>query len=217
MAGRGHVRATAQVDKVALGVEGKVLIRRDSFQQLDLVLLTLLVEQLNSFVATHQGAGYLVVRFHQLLHLRFDLLQIFRGKRTLVGEVVVEAIFNNRTDSYLCRWEQPLNRHRHQVSTGVTDHFQAILITGGNDCQISIIFNGIRGIHQLTIDLTGQGNFCQASANISSNIKNGNGISKLPLAAIRKGNYRHVVFLSVTALTSTRGQAKNNQSLLQTR
>src|SRR5262249_4099182 len=49
--GRRHVRTAAEIEPLALAIDGQRLVARDALDDLHLVLLTDLVEQLDRFVA----------------------------------------------------------------------------------------------------------------------------------------------------------------------
>jgi hypothetical protein len=71
----------------------------------------------------------------QLGHALFDGRQVFRRERTLVGEVVVEAVFDHRTDGHLRLGEQLLDRVGQQVRGRMADDVEAVGILVGDDGQ----------------------------------------------------------------------------------
>jgi hypothetical protein len=89
-----------------------------------------------------------------------------------------------------------LGCHGHEVSGGVTNNFQAFLVTVSDDRQCRVRFNNMGGIHGAAIDNTGQGGFGQAGANISGDIVYRNSGVKRALAAVGQGNNRHELSFS---------------------
>ena len=72
LARRGHVRAAAEVEPVALRVDLEVLALRDRVDQLDLVGLALVGEDLLGLVARPDLLGERLVARDDLAHLRLD-------------------------------------------------------------------------------------------------------------------------------------------------
>ena len=149
LAGRGHVRAAAQVDPVALAVEGDRLPGRNAGDDLGLVVLADALEVLDRRIAVHDPARHLLIRLRQLRHARFDGRQVLGGERALVGEVVEEAVLDDRADGDLGFGEQLLDGLRQQVRGGVADDFQAGRILGGDDRQLHVVIDDEGGVHQL--------------------------------------------------------------------
>ncbi len=82
------MRAAAEIEPLALLVDLEVLIVRDRVDQLDLEVLALVAEELLRLVAAPHLLGEGRVLGDDLAHLLFDLRQVFRLERLLLGEVV---------------------------------------------------------------------------------------------------------------------------------
>ena len=101
LAGRGHVRAAAEVEPVALLVDLDLLVCRDGVDQLDLEHLALVAEHALGLVARPDLLGEGFVARDDLAHLLLDRGEVFRRERLVAEEVVVEAVLDHRPDGDL--------------------------------------------------------------------------------------------------------------------
>src|SRR5215471_4277985 len=60
------------------------------------LLLADALEVVNRFVARHHAARNRLILLRKLLHALLDLFEIFRREGAVVGEVVVEAVVDDR-------------------------------------------------------------------------------------------------------------------------
>ena len=115
LAGRGHVRAAAQIEPVALLVDFQLLIFGDGVDQLDLEGLALVAKYLLRLVARPDFLGERFVAGDDLAHLLFDGVEILRRERLVAEEIVIEAVVDHRPDGDLRAGPQrsaPLRRAR---------------------------------------------------------------------------------------------------------
>jgi len=84
------------------------------------------------------------------------------------------------------------------VGSGVANNIHAVFITLRHNRQLCIVFNQVAGIHKLSVNLSGQGRFGQARANVCGNVVYGYGFSKTAMTAIWQGNDGHVYLLVVS-------------------
>src|SRR5215471_1204678 len=117
------VRPAAEVDEVALLVEGDGG-RVDAADDLHLERLALLLEEADGFLASELRALEGGVGLGQLAHPRFDPLEVLRREGLGLGEVVVEAVLDGRTDGDLDLGEELLHGLRHEMRRGVTERGQ---------------------------------------------------------------------------------------------
>src|SRR5438067_2836141 len=94
---RRHVRAAAEIDEAPL-VVGRNRVLGKPLDHLALVILTALFEELDSVLPAHLRTPERAIGADDLLNAHLDLLQIFRVKGPLVGEIVIENLFNRWTD-----------------------------------------------------------------------------------------------------------------------
>ena len=116
------MRAGTQIYEAALVIEGNLRILRQIFNQLHLIRLTLVFHVLDCFIAGQSEPLQFMSFLDDLLHLRFQLIQVFPGKRLCV-EIIIKSIFNGRPNGHLCLREQTLYRLRQYVGGRMSDHF----------------------------------------------------------------------------------------------
>ncbi|MDF9793714.1 hypothetical protein M2440_004415 [Methylorubrum extorquens] len=124
LAGRGHVRAAAEVEPLALAVDLQILARRNRIDQLDLVALALLGEERFDVVTLPDFLREGRVARNDLAHLRFDLREVLRRERLVLGEVVVEAVLDDGADRHLRAGPERLHGFRQHVRAVVADQFE---------------------------------------------------------------------------------------------
>ena len=101
LAGRGHVRAAAQVEPVALLVDLDRLVFRNGVDQLDLEILAHVAEHALGLVARPHLFGERFVARDDLAHLLLDRRKVFRGERLVASEIVIKAVLDHRADRHL--------------------------------------------------------------------------------------------------------------------
>ena len=90
-AGRGDVGAAAEIEPLALAVDGERLVGGDVADDLDLVFLADAVEDLDGLVARPFLAADRQIARHDLRHLLLDAAEVVVAERPIGGEVIVEA------------------------------------------------------------------------------------------------------------------------------
>src|SRR5690606_1924875 len=191
LAGIRNVRTAAEVDKFALAVKRQLFVARNGLDDLNLVLLAHLFKHGDSIFTAHQLTGNSKVVFDDVLHATFNFFQILIRKRSFVGEIVIEAVLDHRTDGYLGFREQTLYSLRHQVGTGVANDVNAVIVTISHDRKINVLCDQIGRIYQLAIYTTSQRSLGQAGTNGFSHLMNSDSLIKLTFATVRKSNRRH--------------------------
>ncbi len=133
--GIGDVRTTTKVYELALPIERDRFITRNRGNDLGLVGLTQPSKIFHGLIARHHATrdGDPICR--QLSHLLFNRREIFGGKRPFEGEIVIEAIFDDRTDRDLRRGKQFLHGMRQQVRGAVANDLEPFGIFSGQDLQ----------------------------------------------------------------------------------
>ena len=185
------MRATTQIDKVTLAVEGQIFLTGNILNDSNLVFLAHLIKQTDSFVTGHDRSGHRNILLGQLFHALFDPAQIFIGERPIEFEIVIEPVVHNRTNSHLSGRKQFLDRHGQEMCCGVADNVDAVFITLGDNGKLSVFFNREAGIDQLAIYTAGNGGLGKPGTDVCGNIVNGNRFGKTAVTAIRQGNNRH--------------------------
>ena len=95
------MRTAAQVEPFALPVKRDVFVGRNAGDDLGLVDLAHALEELHRWIALHDAPPDLEVRRGDLLHLGFELLEIFGREGPFESEVVEEAVLDHRADGDL--------------------------------------------------------------------------------------------------------------------
>ncbi len=185
------MRSAAQVDPVALPVEADLVLVRNASDDLGLVEFTQAFEELHRLISRHDAAGDFLVRPGEFGHLRFDGLEILRGKGTLVGKVVIKAVLDDRADGHLRLREQLLHRLRQQVRRGVADDLEPIGILVGHDGETGVLGNDIGGVDQPAIHARGERRLAQPRANAARDLVHGHRVVEAALTAIGQGDNGH--------------------------
>ncbi|MCY1171943.1 hypothetical protein D9M73_120680 [compost metagenome] len=135
----------------------------------------------HGFIARQHTARHHLVLCGQLRHALFNRDQVFRRKRTLIGEVVIKAVLNHRPDGDLRIREKLLDRISQQMGRGMADQVQAIGILGRDDGKVAVFFNQVAGIDHLAVHLSTQGCLGKACAYGCSNLGNRHRLGKFAL------------------------------------
>ena len=139
LAGRGHVRPAAQVDEIALLVE-RNLARPTGIEAMISALYSSPWSRKN-FTASSRGITLRTTGMSRLAisPMRFSIAARSSGReRALVGEVVVEAVFDHRADRDLRLREQLLDRVREQVRRRMAQDLEALGVALGDDRELGV-------------------------------------------------------------------------------
>ncbi len=132
------MRAAAKIEPVALIIDLQVLTFGNGIDQLDLVVFALCGKHFLGLLARPDFAGKRLVALNDLLHPLFDLRQIFRRKRFVLGKVVIEAVLDDRADRHLRAGPQLLHGLGHDVGGIVTYEFQRAAVFTRDDFYLAI-------------------------------------------------------------------------------
>ncbi len=192
-----QVRAAADVEPVALAINRKLLAGRNHIvDDLHLVGLAQRGERALGVLALPHLALDRQVALDDLVHALLDLFQVFRRKGDFAREIVIETVLDRRADRHLRARIQFLHRLRHHMRGVVAQQFQRVLVLAGDDRQIRIAVDDIRGVDHAPVDLAGQGGLGQARTDGGGDILNADGLIETALTAVGKGDGRHVVISS---------------------
>ncbi len=191
LAGGRHVRAATQIDEIGLSVQRNRLLARDVGDDLRLVVLAQLAEKGDGFIARHDRTLHRNIPVRQFLHPRLNPLQIFRREGPLEGKVVIKAVFDYRADGDLGARIQLFDRVRQQMRAGMTEDLQAFRTALGDDGEIRVPVDEVRGIHQPVVHLGGQSGFQQSRPDGGGDIADADRRVERALAAVGKCNDRH--------------------------
>ena len=124
--GGGHVGSAAEVDELPLPVHGDFLALGNVADDLGLVGFALIPEEIHCARSVPDLAGNRFVASDDVVHPRFDALEILRCEGFIAGEVVVKAVLNGRADGDLGLRIEFLDRFRHDVGRVMSQDFQSI-------------------------------------------------------------------------------------------
>ena len=113
------------------------------------------------------------VRLGELVHFRFELGEVFRRERPAEREVVVEAVFDDRTDRDLRFRIDRLHGLRKQVRGRVPQDLETVRVLAGDDGQRGVAIDQVRCIDELAVDAAGKRGLRQTRANARSDLRHG--------------------------------------------
>ena len=91
------MRATAEIEKLSRLVNGNLFIGLgELLDEVALHEIAFALELVQSLIARQKFASVGEIPLHQFLHLLFDLLQVFRSKRSGTVKIVEESTFGRR-------------------------------------------------------------------------------------------------------------------------
>ena len=116
-----HVRPATEVDEWTVGVG------RDDFVRALEIIKALEFERIAHETLPRDGQCHFfahkrVLLGDDLLHLRFERHQVFRGERLINFEVVVKAVVNGRTEADFCVGTETTHGRGQNVGTGVSQY-----------------------------------------------------------------------------------------------
>ena len=109
----------------------------------------------------------------------------------LVGEIVIKAVLDHRTDGHLRLREELLHRIREQVRGGVADDLEAVGILVGDDADRGVVIDDRRGVDQAAVHLAGQRRLGEPRADAGRDLGHRDGVVERFLTAVGKCNYGH--------------------------
>ena len=139
LAGGRHVRPAAEIEPVALEIDLDRLVAGNGVDQLDLEVLALVAEHLLGLLAAPHFLGERLVARDDLAHLFFDRGEIFRRERFVAEEIVIEAVFDHRTDRHLGARPQRLHGLRQHMRRVMPDQLQRAGIVAGDELDVRIL------------------------------------------------------------------------------
>ena len=190
-AGRRHVRPATQIKPVALPVQADVLARRDAADDLGLVVLAQGRESGDRLLARNHPPGHRQVGADELVHLRLEEREILGGERPAVGEVVEEAIVDDRTDGHLGVGVDRLHGLRQEVRRRVADDLQRIGVLRRHDLDGGIAVDDVGQVDQPPVDLAGERRLGQPRTDRGRDVTDADGGRKRLLASIGERDYGH--------------------------
>ena len=195
---RGHMRAAAEIEPVALPVDFQILARRDRIDQLDLERFALGLEQAANILALPDFLGERLVARDDFPHFCFNRGEIIRRERLGAVKIIIEAVFDHRADGHLCSGPERLNRFGEHMGAIMPDQFERARIVAAEKLDAGILRNRVGQIAHNAIERHRDCAFGERRGNALGNIKSGNNRLEAAIGAIREGDRNHVSHLLLT-------------------
>ena len=193
-----HVWAAAQIDEIAFTVQADLLVLRNGGNDLGLVLLAHALEQLDGLVTVPDFTRDLLVFLGELSHLLFDGDEVFGREGTLVGEVVVETVVNDRADGDLRVRIQLLDGVGQQVGRRVADHVDAVGVLVGDDGEFGVAVDRVARVDHLAVHAASQRSLGQTCADALRHFSHRHRAGKLAPGTVRQRDCDHACSCGVT-------------------
>ena len=153
-AGRGNVRAAAEVDELAGLVERNLFVGLGEFlDEVALHEIAFGLEARQSLLARQKLARVGLVALHDLLHLLLDLLEVFGGKRRGAIEVVKESVLGGGAVSELGLGKKFKHGGGHEVRRRVPVNLKRLGIAIGEQAQAGVALQRPGEIGQIAVSI----------------------------------------------------------------
>src|SRR5262249_3305881 len=197
-ASRGHVRAAAEVEPLALLVDLDLLVVRDGVDELDLEQLTLVAEHALGRLARPNFFGEGFVARDDLAHLLLDGAEILRGERLVAEKVVVKAVLDHRADGDLGPGPKRLHGFGEHVRGVVPDELQRARILAGEELDLRIALDGVAQIREHAVERHGDRALGERGRSPLGDVDAGGAFGVRPTRAVGKGQRDHHSLLLLT-------------------
>ena len=188
---RGHVRAAAEVEPVALAVDLQILARRDRVDQLDLEGLLLVGEQRAHVLALPDLLGEGRIARNDLAHLRLDLREVLGRERRLAEEVVVESVLDHRADGHLRVRPERLHGLGQHVRAIVADQLERARVGAVEELDARVAVDRIVQVGHRAVQRHGDGALGQRLGDTLDHAAAGGAGGDLARVAVGEGEDRH--------------------------
>ena len=183
---RGHVRSATEVrEQLACPVHRHARLVSLLLDQLALHELALRAVLGQCLFARDPDALVLGIALRDLLHARFDLLQVVRGERLVAVHVVEEALLGGRADAELRIGIQLEGRGCQQVRRRMAVDLERLLVPIRQESHADVLVEGGVQIGQPAIDLGDEGRPSQARTDPFRDFERGRARLDLHALAVR--------------------------------
>lgn len=157
-----QMRPTAQVQPLALTIDGNIFALGQVADQLRLEAFSALFKKSDGVIAVPDLAHEGLCPLHDFTHALFNGGEIIRGERLGPVEIVIEPVFNGRPNGHLRTGEQVLHGFGQHMGGIVADQFKGFGVFAGNEAQSRIMADILTDIAQAAIHFHGQCGFGQS-------------------------------------------------------
>ncbi len=135
---RWQVWSEAQVfPVVTVIIDADRLGFRQVTNDLGLVFFTDRFEMLDRFVARPDLTANLFIAVNNLAHLGFDFRKIIGAERLVAGKIIIEAVFDGRSNRHLRTRKQFLHRFGEDMGRIVTNDVERFRGVAGQNFQLA--------------------------------------------------------------------------------
>ena len=189
---RRQMRTCAQVDEIALTIEGDLGVLGQIVDQLDLVGLVVALHQLDRLFARQHESLELVVRLDDLRHLALDHLQLFERDGRRKVEIVIKSLVDRRSDRKFDRRMHALHRLRENVRAGVTIDAPALGVFECQDLQRAVLFGHIAQLDDIAVDDRAERRTRQPFRNARRDLRYALTFRALERASVLQSDFDHI-------------------------
>lgn len=133
------MRAAAEVEPLALLVDFNLFAFGQVLNQFDLIIFALGLKNFDGLIAIPDFARKWFVRGDDFFHFLFDRGEVVRGERLIAGEIVVEPVFNGRSDGHLRTRKQRLHGFGEDVGAVMADEIQGLVILAADEGNAGVL------------------------------------------------------------------------------
>ena len=130
----------AQICEFSLTIERNGCILRQVLNQFYFIRLSFFFHKLNCFCSWQCEFFQTCTFFDDLLHLFFNIIQIFSGEWCVV-KIIIESVFNRWSDCKLCFREQILDCFCQYMRCRMTKCCQTCRILCSQNVQFAVLFD----------------------------------------------------------------------------
>ena len=188
LAGRGHVRAAAEIEPVALVVDLDRLVAGNGVDQFDLEVLALVAEHLLGLLAIPHFPGEGFVARDDLAHLLLDRGKVFRRERLVAEEVVIEAVLDHRADGDLRARPQRLHGLRQHMRAVMPDQFQRARIVAGDEFDFRVLLDRIVEVGEVAVERHRHRALGERRRDALGDVEAGDAVGEFAFGAVGEGN-----------------------------
>ncbi len=169
-----QVGAGAKIHKVPLLIKGNHCILRQIPDQLHFIRLALFLHKLHGFFPGQSEFLQFFPLFDYFFHFRFQLIQIFPGKRGMF-KIVIKSGINTRADRQLRIGIKPLYCLRQHMGSRMSHHLNPLFIVSRQYIKLAVAVHHRPKIHRFPVYFSRTGRPCQPFADIRRDIDHAHG------------------------------------------
>ena len=167
------MRSAAKIGEIALLIERNHAVLGKVFDELNFIRLFVLFHQSDCLFSRKLESFDCEIGFDYLLHFFLDFGKIVYRDRRFEIYIIIKSRVDRRTDRKRTCGVNRFDCLRENVRTGVTINIESFGILGSYDNDFRILFDGIRKIDELTVNLARYRVSSKPFAYRGSNARNG--------------------------------------------